>query len=129
MTDAIKQYFVIFLIFVLSIAILYAVKPVDPVVPCGIILPAEHILPATQPAEIQLLPQMTYGMQDLGTINIRERATTANSKELPSSMVNMAKQLAASVGANGMILGFARPVQSLETGPTWFVMGKAVYTQ
>ena len=123
-----KQYLVIALIFIFSIGILYWLKPADPIEPCGIILPVKNTLPATKPSDIQLFPQMQYGMQVLGTISVRERATSETLKKpFPKSVVDKARALAASVGANGMVLSAGRSVQNLETGPVWIAYGKAVH--
>ncbi len=90
------------------------------------ILPAEKIFPATKTSEVKHFPQLTYAMQDLGNISVRQRAKP-NETTPPQSMFDYATKLAASVGANGIVWFVGKkPMQSLETGAVWYMFGKAV---
>lgn len=130
--EAVMRGIVYFLTVVLTITAINFFKPTYLNEPHGIVLPAKRIKPASQASTIRLLPFAPAKYQTLGVINIERHFAGQPSEKLSLDVENYARQLAAEVGANTIIVTSFGHTSVSDTGPSsslYVFKGLAVYTQ
>ncbi len=106
--------------------ILYFLSPTYPFEPQGILLPLTKALPATQPSDVMVYRAMPAGAKPLALINLEVHFTKL-SMQYPLSLYKKAKQMAASVGANGLVQQvLTRTPQSLGKFAIYIFQGTAI---
>ncbi|MCX7125858.1 MAG: hypothetical protein NTU49_09015 [Gammaproteobacteria bacterium] len=110
----------------LAVVCLVAMAPQYQFSPKGILLPAEHVRPASSPDDVQIYQQAPAGnYQTLGQVHA-ELSFHTLSTQTRDEILQKAKTLAASVGANGVIVNYMVP----DDGVRHMVMfvGTAIYS-
>lgn len=101
--DDITRVFVYGLIIYFSVAVLHRLSPKPDLSPHGIALPAKQTLPPSNAEDVRLFPFPPERYVKVGTVNIEQHFAKAPTKT-PQEIENYAKTLAASLGANAVII-------------------------
>jgi len=116
----------------LAVIILLFTVPSHPLVPKGIILPAKKTLSPTAPADVLFYQGTPGDNQKLGYISIELHVHKGQSpKQAESAVLDKAKALAASVGANGVVVNqfFRTRAMSTPSALALYIFnGEAVHT-
>lgn|GEM_PF-3202966 len=113
----------------LAVMVLLFIIPQQKYDPCGILLPAKNTLPATQASNVNVYRQLPLASQNLGYISVEMHANgKATKTEQQLAIVAKAKELAATVGANGVVFNLAYgPSPEGASLDSYYLMGYAIY--
>lgn len=107
--------------------IIYSLAPGLITQPHGVVLPSAHALPATTATDVQILPSMSAQYKHLGFIRVQLNYTKPSFRQASTQLINYAKKLAATVGANGLVIQYiGHPQVSSIERPHWLLMAQAV---
>jgi hypothetical protein len=107
--------------------IIYSLAPGLVTQPHGVVLPAAHTFPATAVTEVQVLPSMSAQYKQLGFIRVQLNYTKQSFRQASTQLINYAKKLAATVGANGLVVQYmGHPQVSSMERPHWLLMAQPV---
>jgi hypothetical protein len=95
--------FIAIIVGISALAAVYYFKPVYSTNPQGIILPAAHVLAPSDPTKITVYANAPLHYQSLGQVRV-ELHDNGNSSTAYTQMTSYAQKLAATVGANGIIV-------------------------
>ncbi len=117
---------------VLALIILLCSVPERPYKARGIALPAAEVRPATSADQVRIYTRMPFDAIQLGFISIEKHYVPGNFDSAVKAMSVKAKVLAASLGANAVVVT-NQPIQPSANIPsalqTYYYLGVAVYTQ
>ena len=87
-----------------TVLVLMHFVPQQSFYPHGIVLPAKHVRPATQPDAVRIYQSLPNGSLKLGRLSIEMHAAKGRNQRVDQArMIAKAQSLAASVGANGIV--------------------------
>lgn len=109
---------------IIALVILYAFIPKAHHAAQGVILPAKTVLAPISPNDVTLYPNAPAGAKALGLIRV-ELAFNTLSVEKRDELLAKVKALAASVGANGVVVTVFLPGEGVRKLLTFY--GTAVY--
>ena len=88
----------------LVVLVLTSFVPKHPYLPHGMALPAKEARAPTQPSDVHLYQKLPLVYQQMGSISIEMHASGSSRSEADkAAIINKAKQLAATTGANGLV--------------------------
>lgn len=88
---------------ILTIGLLYSIKPVYAYKPCGIICPITEAHDPIAVNQVMVLTHTPANALPLATINL-EQKSNSESESIEQQIMTEAKQLSASIGANGLVI-------------------------
>jgi len=108
----------------------YMAMPTQDFQPTGLVLPAKVTRPATSPSDITLLPVQPAAAKELGLVRVEMHYDPKTAQQSQKAIIAYAKQLAAKVGANGLVVklfGHSMPGSVPAAQAAFELMGVAVY--
>lgn len=115
----------------IAVIILLLTNLHHPILPKGIVLPAKKTLTPRHPSQVMFYQGLASENQKLGYVNIELHAyKNQNPKEAEQAVLSKARKLAASVGANGIIVNqfFRTSAMSTPSALALYIFnGEAVY--
>ena len=109
--------------------ILWLFVPVQKLQAEGIVLPTGlHSSKVVVPSNVLTVRSMPLDAKQLGTINIERSFASATQNQQAAEIISKAKQLAASVGANQIVLRVFFHTPEKATPPIWIFRGVAIYS-
>ena len=120
--------FVATIIGILAVLCLLAFVPKRELLPKGIVLPGKTIRAATLPASVIIYQQAPNGsIENLGIVSI-EQSAKVDDTAARNRVLQKVRELAAQVGANGVIVNYFEPHPAEGMGQIFTFMGVAIYT-
>ena len=84
--------------------IMYLYTPAAVYLPHGLALPAKQVFSPTDPNAVQVVQGIATPYQEVGMVSIEMQYVPATSKQDVAHIIQKARQLAASIGANAIIV-------------------------
>lgn len=118
------------LIALIAVAILLWLTPNQASVPHGIFLPGKISRPASNNFDVPLYINAPDNYQRLGLVRIVRHYSADNSQLAEQQIVDLARQMAAQAGANGIIVEFFAhsPPDTASSQAVYQFSGIAIYT-
>lgn len=88
----------------IAVAIVMFFMPKANYQPAGLILPAQKTMPASKPADINFYSGAPATAQNLGSVRVTMHYSPEDQKAAQKAVMNKVRELAASVGANAVVV-------------------------
>ena len=129
-SESVMQQLIALVIAIAAVIVLLIFVPRQHYHPVGIVLPAQTVRAATSPDDVSVYQKMPLMADKLGYISIEMHASSAARRQQDQlAMINKAKALAATVGANAVVfnIGYGASPEG-QALSYYYLMGYAIYT-